>query len=192
MAWVLCPSEEELPKSGPWGRRGGHAVVAKTRSHTLKWLVISSCSHRHLGRWHYCPQFIEEETDLNIFVLLPECLSAMKRLWCPSLPSLVHVLSALLVLAFSLSPSFLSPPPGLFPSSRVLYLIKYFDLQIAEDYSKGRCKNGYLRHTDSNILDYDGAHIPGGPGERSLEEGELVNLLAPFFNEKATSLLESR
>lgn len=64
--------------------------------------------------------------------------------------------------------------------------------KITEDYSKGGCKNGYLRHTDSNILDYDGAHIPGGPGDQSLEEGELMNLLAPFFNEKATSLLESR
>ncbi|XP_054582977.1 CDK5 regulatory subunit-associated protein 2 isoform X2 [Eptesicus fuscus] len=64
--------------------------------------------------------------------------------------------------------------------------------KITEDYSKGGCKNGYLRHTDSNILDYDGAHIPGGPGDQSLEEDELMNLLAPFFNEKATSLLESR
>nr|KAF6331570.1 CDK5 regulatory subunit associated protein 2 [Pipistrellus kuhlii] len=64
--------------------------------------------------------------------------------------------------------------------------------KITEDFSKGGCKNGYLRHTDSNILDYDGAHIPGGPGDQSLEEGELMNLLAPFFNEKATSLLESR
>ncbi|EPQ15783.1 CDK5 regulatory subunit-associated protein 2 [Myotis brandtii] len=64
--------------------------------------------------------------------------------------------------------------------------------KITEDYSKGGCKNGYLRHTDSNILDYDGAHIPGGPGDQSLEEGELMNLLAPFINEKATSLLESR
>ncbi|XP_023611702.1 CDK5 regulatory subunit-associated protein 2 isoform X4 [Myotis lucifugus] len=64
--------------------------------------------------------------------------------------------------------------------------------KITEDYSKGGCKNGYLRHTDSNILDYDGAHIPGGPGDQSLEEGELMNLLAPFINEKATLLLESR
>ncbi|XP_059513804.1 CDK5 regulatory subunit-associated protein 2 isoform X2 [Myotis daubentonii] len=64
--------------------------------------------------------------------------------------------------------------------------------KITEDYSKGGCKNGYLRHTDSNILDYNGAHIPGGPGAQSLEEGELMNLLAPFINEKATSLLESR
>lgn len=115
-----------------------------------------------------------------------------ETVWRPSLPSLVHVLSALLVLAYSLSPSFLSPPPAPFPSARVHYLIKFFDLQITEDYSKGGCKNGYLRHTDSNILDYDGAHIPGGPGDQSLEEGELMNLLAPFFNEKATSLLESR
>ncbi|XP_014685861.3 CDK5 regulatory subunit-associated protein 2 isoform X1 [Equus asinus] len=64
--------------------------------------------------------------------------------------------------------------------------------KIMEDYSKGGCKNGYLRHMDSNILDYDGAHKPSCPGEQSLEEGELMNLLAPFFNEKATLLLESR
>ncbi|XP_036185728.1 CDK5 regulatory subunit-associated protein 2 isoform X4 [Myotis myotis] len=64
--------------------------------------------------------------------------------------------------------------------------------KITEDYSKGGCKNGYLRRTDSNILDYDGIHIPGGPGDQSLEEGELMNLLAPFINEKAMSLLESR
>ncbi|XP_045325533.1 CDK5 regulatory subunit-associated protein 2 isoform X12 [Leopardus geoffroyi] len=64
--------------------------------------------------------------------------------------------------------------------------------KVVEDYSKGGCKNGYLRHTDSNILDSDGAHKPGCPGDRSLEEGELMNLLAPFFSEKATLLLESR
>ncbi|XP_053060682.1 CDK5 regulatory subunit-associated protein 2 isoform X1 [Acinonyx jubatus] len=64
--------------------------------------------------------------------------------------------------------------------------------KVAEDYSKGGCKNGYLRHTDSNILDSDGAHKPGCPRDRSLEEGELMNLLAPFFSEKATLLLESR
>lgn len=61
-----------------------------------------------------------------------------------------------------------------------------------EDYSKGGCKNGYLRHTDSHILDYDGAHKPGRPGDQRMEEGKLMNLLAPFFNEKATLLLESR
>ncbi|XP_036116220.1 CDK5 regulatory subunit-associated protein 2 isoform X3 [Molossus molossus] len=64
--------------------------------------------------------------------------------------------------------------------------------KITEDYYKGGYKNGYLRHTDSNILYYDGAHKPGCPGDPSLEEGELLNLLAPVFNEKATSLLESR
>ncbi|XP_034520296.1 CDK5 regulatory subunit-associated protein 2 isoform X9 [Ailuropoda melanoleuca] len=64
--------------------------------------------------------------------------------------------------------------------------------KIMEDYSKGGCKNGYLRRTDSSILDYDGTHKPGCPGDQSLEEGELLNLLAPFFNEKATLLLESR
>uniref|UniRef100_A0A452RNZ4 CDK5 regulatory subunit associated protein 2 n=1 Tax=Ursus americanus TaxID=9643 RepID=A0A452RNZ4_URSAM len=64
--------------------------------------------------------------------------------------------------------------------------------KIMEDYSKGGCKNGYLRHTDSSILDYDGTHKPGCPGDQSPEEGELLTLLAPFFNEKATLLLESR
>ncbi|KAI5138438.1 Cdk5 Regulatory Subunit-Associated Protein 2 [Manis pentadactyla] len=64
--------------------------------------------------------------------------------------------------------------------------------KIVEDCYKGGCKNGYLRHTDSSILDYDGAHKPGCPGDASLEEGELLNLLAPFLSEKATLLLESR
>uniref|UniRef100_A0A8I3NPY3 CDK5 regulatory subunit-associated protein 2 n=1 Tax=Canis lupus familiaris TaxID=9615 RepID=A0A8I3NPY3_CANLF len=64
--------------------------------------------------------------------------------------------------------------------------------QSDKDFSKGGCKNGYSRHTDSSILDYDGAHTPGCPGDQSLEEGELLNLLAPFFNEKATLFLESR
>ncbi|KAM5258708.1 CDK5 regulatory subunit-associated protein 2 isoform 8-T9 [Hipposideros larvatus] len=64
--------------------------------------------------------------------------------------------------------------------------------EIVEDCSKGGCKNGYFRHTDSSILDSDGAHTPGCPGDASLEEGELLSLLAPFFSEKATLLLESR
>ncbi|XP_004411600.1 PREDICTED: CDK5 regulatory subunit-associated protein 2 [Odobenus rosmarus divergens] len=64
--------------------------------------------------------------------------------------------------------------------------------KVMEDYSKGGCKNGYLKHTDSSILDYDGTHKPGCPGDQSLEDGELLNMLAPFFNEKATLLLESR
>uniref|UniRef100_A0A8D1LD36 CDK5 regulatory subunit-associated protein 2 n=1 Tax=Sus scrofa TaxID=9823 RepID=A0A8D1LD36_PIG len=61
-----------------------------------------------------------------------------------------------------------------------------------EDYSQGGCKNGFLKHTNSSILDYDGAHRPGCPGDQNLEEGELVSLLAPLFTEKATWLLESR
>eukprot|EP00074_Homo_sapiens_P093067 XP_016870413.1 CDK5 regulatory subunit-associated protein 2 isoform X7 [Homo sapiens] len=56
-----------------------------------------------------------------------------------------------------------------------------------KDLSKGGCKNGYLRHTESKISDCDGAHAPG-----CLEEGAFINLLAPLFNEKATLLLESR
>uniref|UniRef100_A0A8C3WS28 CDK5 regulatory subunit-associated protein 2 n=1 Tax=Catagonus wagneri TaxID=51154 RepID=A0A8C3WS28_9CETA len=64
--------------------------------------------------------------------------------------------------------------------------------KIMEDYSQGSCKNGFLRHTNSNILDYDGAHRPGYPGGQSLEEGELSSLLAPLFTEKAAWLLESR
>ncbi|XP_017908180.1 PREDICTED: CDK5 regulatory subunit-associated protein 2 isoform X1 [Capra hircus] len=60
------------------------------------------------------------------------------------------------------------------------------------DSSKGGCKNGYLRHADSSILDYGGAHTSGGPGDQGLEEGELVSLLAPLFGEKAVRFLESR
>ncbi|XP_064346535.1 CDK5 regulatory subunit-associated protein 2 isoform X9 [Camelus dromedarius] len=63
--------------------------------------------------------------------------------------------------------------------------------KITEDYSRGGCKNGYLRHPDSNILDYDGAPKSGCPRDQSLE-GELVSLLGPLFSEKATWLLESR
>uniref|UniRef100_A0A4W2D3L6 CDK5 regulatory subunit-associated protein 2 n=1 Tax=Bos indicus x Bos taurus TaxID=30522 RepID=A0A4W2D3L6_BOBOX len=61
-----------------------------------------------------------------------------------------------------------------------------------EDSSKGGCKNGYLRHADSSILDYGGAHTSGGPGDQGLEEGELVSLLTPLFGEKAVWFLESR
>ncbi|XP_029059417.1 CDK5 regulatory subunit-associated protein 2 isoform X4 [Monodon monoceros] len=64
--------------------------------------------------------------------------------------------------------------------------------KIMEVNSKGGCKNGYLRHTDSSILDSDGAHKSGCPGDQSLEEGELLSLLAPLFSEKAIRLLESR
>uniref|UniRef100_A0A4W2FDS1 CDK5 regulatory subunit-associated protein 2 n=1 Tax=Bos indicus x Bos taurus TaxID=30522 RepID=A0A4W2FDS1_BOBOX len=61
-----------------------------------------------------------------------------------------------------------------------------------EDSSKGGCRNGYLRHADSSILDYGGAHTSGGPGDQGLEEGELVSLLTPLFGEKAVWFLESR
>lgn len=125
------------------------------------------------------------------------CALAIKRL-CMALCAWVPLFSLFLSfflwfsfthsLVFILSLSSTSP----FPSSRFHYLIKYFDLQISEDYPKGGCKNGYLRHTDSSISDYDGAHKPGCPGDQSLEEGELMNLLSPFFNEKAMLLLESR
>nr|XP_045006539.1 CDK5 regulatory subunit-associated protein 2 isoform X2 [Jaculus jaculus] len=63
--------------------------------------------------------------------------------------------------------------------------------EIMEDCARGGSKNGYLRHTDSNILDYDGACKSGCLGDQSLE-GELLGLLASFFHEKATSSLEYR
>ncbi|XP_076790900.1 CDK5 regulatory subunit-associated protein 2 isoform X2 [Arvicanthis niloticus] len=63
--------------------------------------------------------------------------------------------------------------------------------EIMEDYAEGGCKNGYLRHIDSNILDHDGDQTPGTSEDHSLED-ELLGLLATFFNEKATPLLESR
>lgn len=88
--------------------------------------------------------------------------------------------------------SALSPPRTALLSSRGRILTASSALQVVEDFSKGGCKNGYSRHTDSSVLDYDGAHTPGCPGDQSLEEGELLNLLAPFFNEKATLFLESR
>ncbi|XP_006890813.1 PREDICTED: CDK5 regulatory subunit-associated protein 2-like [Elephantulus edwardii] len=64
--------------------------------------------------------------------------------------------------------------------------------EIMEDSFKGGCKNGYLWHMDSNILDYDGTLKPDCPGDQRPEGGELMHLLGPFFNEKATLLLESR
>ncbi|XP_055994564.1 CDK5 regulatory subunit-associated protein 2 [Sorex fumeus] len=57
------------------------------------------------------------------------------------------------------------------------------------DHSEGGCKNGYFRHTDPTVSDSGGAHKPPA---QSLEEGELLTLVAPFFNEKATAFLESR
>ncbi|XP_029419571.1 CDK5 regulatory subunit-associated protein 2 isoform X3 [Nannospalax galili] len=63
--------------------------------------------------------------------------------------------------------------------------------EIMEDYAKGGCKNGYLRHMDSKTLDSAGASMPGCPGEQSLE-GQLVGLLSAFFLKKATPSLESR
>lgn len=72
-----------------------------------------------------------------------------------------------------------------------LYLTKDFHLQIMEDYAESGCKNGYVRHMDSNILDHDGAQTPGTSEDHSLED-ELLSLLATFFSKKATPLLESR
>ncbi|KAM4876951.1 CDK5 regulatory subunit-associated protein 2 isoform 3-T3 [Thomomys bottae] len=62
--------------------------------------------------------------------------------------------------------------------------------EVAEDHAKGGCKNGYLRHMDTNILDYDGVLKPGHLGDQHLEE--LLGLLMPFFHEKTSLLLESR
>ncbi|XP_060056048.1 CDK5 regulatory subunit-associated protein 2 isoform X2 [Erinaceus europaeus] len=61
--------------------------------------------------------------------------------------------------------------------------------KIKKDHPKGNCKNGYLKHMDSNISEHD---EPSCLGDQNLEESELMTLLAPFFNEKATLLLESR
>lgn len=135
-------------------------------------------------------------------MLLPEHLPAIKRVCVARVPGSLSP-SPALPLTFSQRPHWcsrthscvhafsllhMSPPP-----SRVHYLTRYFDnLQIIEDSSKEGCKNGYLRHTDSSILDHGGAHRPGRPGDPSPEEGELVNLLAPFFNEKAALLLGAR
>ncbi|XP_031233529.1 CDK5 regulatory subunit-associated protein 2 isoform X1 [Mastomys coucha] len=63
--------------------------------------------------------------------------------------------------------------------------------KIMEDYAESGCKNGYVRHMDSNILDHDGAQTPGTSEDHSLED-ELLGLLATFFSKKATPLLESR
>lgn len=59
------------------------------------------------------------------------------------------------------------------------------------DYAKSDCKNEYLRHMDSNILDHDGATTPGIPGDQILED-KLLGLLATLFQKKATLLLEAR
>ncbi|XP_021117822.1 CDK5 regulatory subunit-associated protein 2 isoform X4 [Heterocephalus glaber] len=64
--------------------------------------------------------------------------------------------------------------------------------EIIEDGTKGGYKNGYLRHTDSNILDHHGAHKTGCPGDQNLEGSKLLGLLAPFFSEKAMLSPESR
>ncbi|KAL4825459.1 hypothetical protein H8958_001529 [Nasalis larvatus] len=66
-------------------------------------------------------------------------------------------------------------------------LVSTEQTEIMKDLSKGGCKNGYLRRTEPKIVESDGAQAPG-----CLEEGVFINLLAPLFNEKATSLLESR
>ncbi|XP_063115998.1 CDK5 regulatory subunit-associated protein 2 isoform X3 [Cavia porcellus] len=64
--------------------------------------------------------------------------------------------------------------------------------EIMEDCAKGSCKNGYSRHTDSNILVYDGANKAGFPGDQNLEGVKLLGLLGPLFNERAMLSLESR
>lgn len=63
--------------------------------------------------------------------------------------------------------------------------------EIMEDYAKSDCKNEYLRHMDSNILDHDGTNTPGIPGDQILED-KLLGLLATLFQRKATLLLEAR
>ena len=60
-----------------------------------------------------------------------------------------------------------------------------------EDCVKSDCKNEYLRHMDSNILDHDGANTPGISGDQSLED-KLVGLLGTLFQKKAALLLEAR
>ncbi|KAH0507427.1 CDK5 regulatory subunit-associated protein 2 [Microtus ochrogaster] len=62
--------------------------------------------------------------------------------------------------------------------------------EFMEDYAKSDCKNEYLRHMDSNILDHDGANTPGIPGDQILED-KLLGLLATLFQKKATLLLEA-
>ncbi|KAM6183803.1 CDK5 regulatory subunit-associated protein 2 [Erethizon dorsatum] len=64
--------------------------------------------------------------------------------------------------------------------------------EIMKDCARGGCKNGYLKHTDSNILDYDGAKKAGLPGDQNLEGVKLLGLLAPCFSERAMLSLESR
>ncbi|XP_036035115.1 CDK5 regulatory subunit-associated protein 2 isoform X5 [Onychomys torridus] len=63
--------------------------------------------------------------------------------------------------------------------------------EIMEDYAKGGCKNGYLRHLDSSILGHDGIPTPDIPRDQSLED-ELLRLLDTFFQKKATVSLETR
>ncbi|GAB1288590.1 CDK5 regulatory subunit-associated protein 2 [Apodemus speciosus] len=63
--------------------------------------------------------------------------------------------------------------------------------EIMEDYADGGCKDGYVRHVDSNILDHDGAQTPGTSEDHGLED-ELLGLLGTFFSKKTTPLLESR
>lgn len=108
-----------------------------------------------------------------LWILWVFCLAYLPSLICP-LPSLL-----------------VSPPDTPFPTT-IQCLTRYCHLQVLEDYPKGGGKNGYLRAPGSGIVDYDGPHKSGCPGEQSPGEGELMKLLAPFFNEKAMLLLESR
>ncbi|XP_075416523.1 CDK5 regulatory subunit-associated protein 2 isoform X2 [Tenrec ecaudatus] len=64
--------------------------------------------------------------------------------------------------------------------------------EIAEDRPTGGCKNGYLGHKARSLLESGGTREPVCPGGQNQEEGALLDLLAPFLNEKATSLLASR
>ena len=105
----------------------------------------------------------------------------------PAAPSLIFSRVSVLITT-CLHPFSAHPLPLLC----VHYLTRYFDLQTVEDSSKGGCRNGYFRHADSSILDYNGAHTSGSPGDQGLEEGELVSLLTPLFGEKAVWFLESR
>ncbi|XP_060237202.1 CDK5 regulatory subunit-associated protein 2 isoform X5 [Meriones unguiculatus] len=62
--------------------------------------------------------------------------------------------------------------------------------EIMEDYAEDGCKDGYLRHMESHLLDH-GAHTSSIPGGQSLQD-ELQGLLATFSCKRATPLLESR
>ncbi|XP_054999625.1 CDK5 regulatory subunit-associated protein 2 isoform X2 [Sorex araneus] len=76
-----------------------------------------------------------------------------------------------------------------FPSEQNLEPNSEQSNESTADHSEGGCKNGYFRHTDPMVSDSRGARKPR---DQSLEEGQLLTLVAPFFNEKAVAFLESR